>query len=136
MKFAPCPGQRSLAPRRSNRTPDYGSRNAADQHHRSEYPEKRIHGKARAPSFAVPKNNNQWRAKELTTDDAARFQAALREAKLLHPLSHDSYLINLAAPDEELWRRSVESYVIELQRAEWLGIPCVVTHPGSFTISS
>ena len=56
------------------------------------------------------KNNNQWRAKELTDDDAARFQAALREAKVAHPLSHDSYLINLAAPasenarGERMWR--------------------------------
>ena len=82
------------------------------------------------------KNNNQWRAKEITDDDAARFQAALREAKVLHPLSHDSYLINLAAPDEVLWRRSVEAFIIELQRAERLGIPYVVTHPGSYTSSS
>ena len=82
------------------------------------------------------KNNNQWRAKELTYDDTVRFQAALREAKVLHPLSHDSYLINLAAPDETLWRRSVEAFIIELQRAERLGIPYVVTHPGSYTSSS
>ena len=82
------------------------------------------------------KNNNQWRAKELTDDDAVRFQAALREAKVLHPLSHDSYLINLAAPDEALWRRSLEAFIIELQRAERLGIPYVVTHPGSYTSSS
>ncbi|HKD37706.1 MAG TPA: TIM barrel protein, partial [Pirellulales bacterium] len=82
------------------------------------------------------KNNNQWRAKELTDDDATRFQTALREANLIHPLVHDSYLINLAAPDEALWRRSVEAYAIELRRAERLGIPFVVTHPGSFTTSS
>lgn len=82
------------------------------------------------------KNNNQWRAKEITDDDVTRFQAALREAKLVHPLCHDSYLINLAAPDEELWRRSVEAYIVELERAERLGIPYVVTHPGSFTTSS
>src|SRR5438270_11863511 len=36
------------------------------------------------------KNNNQWKAKELTDDEAARFQAALREAKLVHPLVNDS----------------------------------------------
>jgi deoxyribonuclease IV len=81
-------------------------------------------------------NNNQWRAKELTDDDAVRFQAALSEAKVLHPLSHDSYLINLAAPDEVLWRRSLEAFIVELQRAERLGIPYVVTHPGSYTSSS
>jgi deoxyribonuclease IV len=82
------------------------------------------------------KNNNQWRAKELTDDDATRFQTALHEAKLAHPLVHDSYLINLAAPDEGLWQRSVEAYAIELRRAARLRIPYVVTHPGSFTTSS
>ncbi|HEV2972976.1 MAG TPA: deoxyribonuclease IV [Pirellulales bacterium] len=82
------------------------------------------------------KNNNQWRAKEITDDDVARFRAGMEEAKLAHPLSHDSYLINLAAPDEELWRKSVEAYIVELQRAERLGIPYVVTHPGSYTSSS
>jgi deoxyribonuclease-4 len=82
------------------------------------------------------KNNNQWRAKEISDDDVTRFQAALREAKVLHPLSHDSYLINLATPDETLWRRSLEAFIVELQRAERLGIPYVVTHPGSYTSSS
>ncbi len=82
------------------------------------------------------KNNNQWRAKEITDDDAARFRAALQAANLKHPLSHDSYLINLAAPDAELWAKSLESFAIELRRAEQLGIPYVVTHPGSFTSSS
>jgi deoxyribonuclease IV len=82
------------------------------------------------------KNNNQWRAKEISDDDVTRFQAGLAEAKLAHPLSHDSYLINLAAPDEILWRKSFEAFIVELQRAERLGIPYVVTHPGSYTSSS
>jgi deoxyribonuclease IV len=82
------------------------------------------------------KNNNQWRAKEISDDDVARFQTALRETKVAHPLSHDSYLINLAAPDEMLWRKSLEAFIVELQRAEQLGIPYVVTHPGSYTSSS
>ena len=46
------------------------------------------------------KNNNQWRGKALTDDDCQRFQTALRELKIAHPIAHDSYLINLAAPDE------------------------------------
>ncbi len=82
------------------------------------------------------KNNNQWRAKVLTDDDATKFQDALARLKITHPLAHDSYLINLAAPDEELWRKSLEAYAVELLRAEHLGIPCVVMHPGSFTTSS
>jgi deoxyribonuclease-4 len=82
------------------------------------------------------KNNNQWRAKPLTDDDATKFQAALKKSGVKHPLAHDSYLINLAAPDEELWRKSLEAFAIELLRAEHLGIPLVVMHPGSFTTTS
>jgi deoxyribonuclease IV len=82
------------------------------------------------------KNNNQWRAKELTDEDVSRFQAALAELKITHPLAHDSYLINLASPDKELWKKSVDSFVIEMLRADRLGIPYVVTHPGAHTTGS
>jgi deoxyribonuclease-4 len=82
------------------------------------------------------KNNNQWAAKELTDDDTQRFRAALDRLKIRHPIAHDSYLINLASPDPVLWKRSVDAFVIELLRAERLGIPYVVTHPGSYTSSS
>ncbi len=82
------------------------------------------------------KNNNQWRAKELTDEDAQRFQAALGQTQVGYPLSHDSYLINLASPDDELWQKSVDAFRVELLRADKLGIPCVVTHPGAFTSSS
>lgn len=82
------------------------------------------------------KNNNQWRAKEIDDASAAQFKAALIDLGINHPISHDSYLINLAAPDDALWQRSVEAFVVELQRAEQLGIPYVVTHPGAFTTSS
>jgi len=82
------------------------------------------------------KNNNQWRAKEITEAEAARFRAALVDLKITHPISHDSYLINLASPDPELWQKSIDAFVVELSRAEQLGIPSVVAHPGAFTTSS
>jgi deoxyribonuclease-4 len=82
------------------------------------------------------KNNNQWRAKALTDEDATKFQGALSRLGITHPLSHASYLINLAAPDEELWRKSIEGFAVELLRAEHLGIPYVVLHPGAFTTTS
>ena len=82
------------------------------------------------------KNNNQWRAKEITDDDVQRFQSALTELKITHPLSHSSYLINLASPETELWKKSIDAMVVELQRAAMLSIPYVVMHPGSFTTSS
>ena len=82
------------------------------------------------------KNNNQWRAKEITADEATKFRASLVELNITHPISHDSYLINLASPDPELWKKSIDAFVVELSRAELLGIPYVVAHPGAFTTSS
>lgn len=82
------------------------------------------------------KNNTQWQAKPISDDDACRFQAALSDLSIGHPIAHDSYLINLAAPGARLWRRSVAAFVEELQRAARLGIPYVITHPGAYTSSS
>jgi deoxyribonuclease-4 len=82
------------------------------------------------------KNNNQWRAKPITDEEVSRFQAELVGNKIAHPISHASYLINLASPDKELWQKSIDAFIVELQRADQLGIPYVVVHPGSYTTSS
>jgi deoxyribonuclease-4 len=93
--------------------------------------------KARSPdSVILTKNNNQWHAKPIRDDEADRFREALKVNKVAHPLSHTSYLINLGSPDDELWKKSLDSFVVELQRAEKLGIPYVVLHPGSYTTST
>ncbi len=82
------------------------------------------------------KNNNQWQGKALADDDVSRFRQALVDLEISHPISHDSYLINLAAPDDALWRKSIDALVIELERAERLGIAYVVAHPGAYTTTS
>lgn len=79
------------------------------------------------------RNNAQWKAKPISAEDAARFQAALAKHGILHPLSHASYLINLAAADDALWKKSIAGMVLELDRATQLGIPFVVMHPGAHT---
>jgi deoxyribonuclease-4 len=82
------------------------------------------------------KNNNQWRAKEITDEDVEKFQSAMARLGIGFPVAHDSYLINLASPKPSLWDMSVEAIRIELLRADKLGIPYVVAHPGAFTESS
>lgn len=77
------------------------------------------------------KNSNQWNAKELTDAGVAAFRKELRRSKLRFPLAHDSYLINLASPVDQLYRRSIEAFVVELHRAERLGLRYLVTHPGA-----
>ena len=82
------------------------------------------------------KNNNQWRAKEMTPQDGELFHEAMQRLQLTGTLSHASYLINLASPKPDLRQKSVDALVIELERANFLGIPNVVFHPGSHTTSS
>ena len=75
-------------------------------------------------------------AKKEDADECLLFQSALEGSSVAHPLSHASYLINLASPEATLWKKSVEAFIVELQRADALGIPFVVLHPGSFTSGS
>jgi deoxyribonuclease-4 len=77
------------------------------------------------------KNNNQWQGKPLSDDDVRNFKRAVARHKLQLPCAHDSYLINLASPDDALWNKSLDAFTIELERAEALGLSGVVMHPGS-----
>jgi deoxyribonuclease-4 len=79
------------------------------------------------------KNNNQWAGKPIVDEDVKQFRDALARHRVGQPISHASYLINLAAPSDELWEKSIEGMVVELQRAEMLGVKYVVVHPGAFT---
>jgi deoxyribonuclease-4 len=67
----------------------------------------------------------------LGDEQVRTFRRALRQARLRYPTAHDSYLINLASPDDPGRRRSIEAFVAELERSERLGLKYVVTHPGS-----
>jgi deoxyribonuclease-4 len=78
-----------------------------------------------------PKGSGEWTARELPAEDVRTFRQTLRATHLRYPTAHDSYLINLASPDDSLYRRSVEAFVIELERAERLGLRYLVTHPGA-----
>ncbi|MBI3790413.1 MAG: deoxyribonuclease IV [Gemmatimonadetes bacterium] len=78
------------------------------------------------------KQGNRWADREVTADEAAAFRAALAEFPSAAVVAHDSYLINLASPDEELRDRSIASFVGEMERAEALGLLGVVSHPGNY----
>lgn len=81
----------------------------------------------------LTKNNNQWNAKDLTADELKQFRDTLKSSKLKFATAHDSYLINLASPDPVLFQKSVEAFVVEVQRAEALGLAYLVMHPGTPT---
>jgi deoxyribonuclease-4 len=78
------------------------------------------------------KSSNQWAARPFLAGEAEAFRASVHAAGLhRHTVAHASYLINLASPDEALWRRSVAALGEEAARCSVLGIPYLVVHPGS-----
>jgi deoxyribonuclease-4 len=77
------------------------------------------------------KNQQQWRGKPLSEQDIALFQAEQQRTGFEPLIVHDSYLINLASPNDELWEKSIAAFADELERCAALGIPYLVTHPGA-----
>src|SRR4051794_17142059 len=77
------------------------------------------------------KNQQQWKCKPLDQPIIDEWDAHTQRLKFKRTVSHDSYLINLAATNETFWRQSVELFVEELRRCVILGIPYLVTHPGA-----
>jgi deoxyribonuclease-4 len=77
------------------------------------------------------RNINQWAVSPIAAADAAAFKDAVRSAGLVLVVAHDSYLINPAAADQILRKKSIAGLIDEVRRAETLGIPWVVAHPGA-----
>lgn len=88
------------------------------------------------PPRMWPRRANKNSGGGIKDEDIRQFQQSLDDRQIQAPIVHASYLINLASPDRSLWRKSVESMMVELLRASELGIPYVIVHPGSFTTSS
>lgn len=82
------------------------------------------------------KNNNQWKCKPISDNDAAQFLQAIQDTRLAEPIAHSSYLINCASPDDALWEKSLDALVVEWQRCEQLQLAGLVMHPGSHTTST
>ncbi len=77
------------------------------------------------------RNINQWAVSPIDAGAASAFRAAVRAAGLKLVVAHDSYLINPASADPNLRQKSIAGLAEELRRADLLGIPWVVAHPGA-----
>lgn len=78
------------------------------------------------------KQANRWLERDIDDAEATRYRTAMSETKVRWTCAHDSYLINLASPDDALRARSVESFSAELRRCHALGLDALVSHPGNF----
>lgn len=76
-------------------------------------------------------SRNQWRARRILHREVERFLKAQEETAVKVVCAHDNDLINLASPDQALFRRSWNALLAEMERCDLLGIPMLVAHPGS-----
>ncbi len=77
------------------------------------------------------KSARQWNAKPLSDDEVKEFKKQQKETGIQMVIAHDSYLLNLGAPDKTLRQKSIAAFIDELERCEKLGVPYLVTHPGA-----
>lgn len=82
------------------------------------------------------RNSNQWKGKPVSEADAALFRQKFAASGLHEIISHDIYLINLAAPPGETRDKSLAAFRDELETCARLGIAKVVMHPGSHLADS
>jgi deoxyribonuclease-4 len=77
------------------------------------------------------KNNMQWFARPLQPDEIHAFRAHQQRAELAVVFAHANYLINLAATNPQFHANSIRALSEELTRADQLGLPFLVLHPGA-----
>lgn len=77
------------------------------------------------------RNQRQWKVKPLAEEEIGLFKTARKKWGGFPVAVHDSYLINMASPEDEKRARSRRAFAQEMERTRDLGIEYLVTHPGS-----
>ncbi len=77
------------------------------------------------------KNNNQWRGKPLTVEDASTYKKLLSESRIGPVVVHDTYLINLCAVNKDILQKSRIALKDEMDRCEMLGVEYLNFYPGA-----
>ncbi len=77
------------------------------------------------------KSPQMWGSTPIDPVNAQAFRDAVGRDGLHACAVHQSYLPNLASPKKALLTRSRKTFVDELRRAEQLGVPYLIFHPGA-----
>lgn len=74
----------------------------------------------------------QWYSKPVSEGQVSDFKAAVEQTGLKDVVSHDSYLVNLAAPTPDIADKSFDALRDEMVRCGRYGIDRVVSHLASY----
>ena len=75
-------------------------------------------------------NPRGWKIKPFDPEELKRFHLLCHQEDIRPVIIHSPYLINLAAPDETIYRKSMVAFRNELVRADQLGADGFVIHIG------
>lgn len=87
-----------------------------------------------AKSFALfTRNPSRWKSPEISEQEAEKFKENCARFGFTPDqiLPHDSFLINLGAPDKQKLHLSKQAFLDEFRRCEQLGLTMLNFHPGS-----
>ncbi len=76
-------------------------------------------------------NARAWNIRSIPVETAESFQRRQEASPLCYMVIHTMYLINLASPEEKIYRRSIDSLRAEIAAAGMLKINYINTHIGS-----
>lgn len=76
-------------------------------------------------------SQRRWEGKPISAEDKTKWLKALQETGIQKVMSHDSYLINLGAPDEVNLVKSRKAFREEIERCLDLQITYLNFHPGA-----
>jgi deoxyribonuclease-4 len=78
------------------------------------------------------RNPRGWAYKDLAEEQVKAFREKMKASGITGPVDHMPYLPNLASPEGQHYRKSVDTLKAELHRSGQLGIPYLVTHLGHY----
>lgn len=77
------------------------------------------------------RNQRQWKAKPISDEESALFKSEFKKSSVKIGFSHCSYLINLAAENNDNREKSIKALTEEVIRCTQLGLSYCVLHPGA-----
>ena len=72
-----------------------------------------------------------WRFELPSEEEVERFKQRYRVEDIKPIFVHQSYLVNLASPNREVWKKSIDAIEREIEFAKLLDLKYIVIHPGS-----
>lgn len=76
-------------------------------------------------------NQKQWKGRNFSKEELDKWFKTVEETGLKDIMSHDSYLINLGAPNPEILEKSRAAFKQEIERCQALKLSYLNFHPGS-----